>query len=295
MILLDYSGIVFGAIHTDLKQAGDINKNFLRHLILNKIRMYNKKYRAEYGELVIALDCTHGKGNSNSNWRYDYFEHYKANRSKARDESGIDWGLIFSIVAEITAEIKQYFPYRIIEVPKCEADDVIGWMCEHKDMHDKIMIVSGDKDFRQLQRYVGVKQYSPIVKKMLTEPKPLEYIKEHTIRGDTSDGVPNVLSLETTLVTDGLRQKSITKKLLADWMPKPLAMITAGNPELAARFKTNAQMIDLSLLPPEYGVMIESACELPIKGKANKLYSYFIKHKMRIMLDDLNDFLPLNK
>jgi len=288
MIILDYSGLVFGAIHTDLKNSDDINENFIRHLILNRIRMFNKKYRDEYGEMVITLDCTHGKGNSN--WRYDYFKHYKHKRKVKREESKIDWGKIFSIIGNITQELKQYFPYRILEVPRCEADDIIGWLCENKDMHEPVMIVSGDKDFRQLQRYPGVKQFSPIIKKQLVEKYPLEYIKEHTIRGDKSDGVPNVLSVEDAFTIDGYRQKAITKKLLADWMPKPLALITQGDAVLAERFETNKQMIDLSLLPHKYKEKIREAAEAPIRAKANRLYSYFMKNKMKILLDSIDDF-----
>lgn len=291
MIIIDYSGIVMAAIHTDLKNKRDINADFIRHLILNKIRMYNKKYRAEYGEMVLVLDCTHGAGNSN--WRYDYFKHYKANRKKAREASKLDWNAIFDIIAEITAEIKKYFPYKILQVPHTEADDIIGWICEFKEIFEPVMIVSGDKDFRQLQRYKGVKQFSPIVKKLLVEPKPLMYIKEHTIRGDVSDGVPNVLSPENQFVATNPRQKSITEKLLTEWMMKPVAQICLGNPELAKRFETNAKMIDLSLLPQKYKDLISEDFDKPIIGKANRLYSFFIKKRMRIMLDSLDEFLPL--
>ena len=251
--------------------------------------MYNKKYRKEYGELVIALDKTHGAGCSN--WRYDYFEHYKANRSKSREASGLDWGMIFNIIGGITDELRKHFPYRILEVPRVEADDIIGWLCEHKDPFEPVMIVSGDKDFRQLQRYPKVKQFSPIIRKQLIEKKPLEYIKEHIIRGDGGDGVPNILSAEDILVTEGTRQKSITKVLLDDWMFKPWNIIINGDETLQKRYDTNRLMVDLSLLPEIYKDQIKEVASQPPTAKANRLYSYFMKNKMRILLDCIEDFM----
>ena len=46
------------------------------------------------------------------------------------------------------------------------------------------MIVSGDKDFIQLQKYPNVQQYSPILKKYVNGHDPITYIKEHILKGD---------------------------------------------------------------------------------------------------------------
>ena len=80
MILLDYSQIALSNI---IVQKVD-DENIIRHMILNSIRMYNKRYRKEYGQMVICADGM-------NTWRKEYFPQYKAHRKKARSESTMDW------------------------------------------------------------------------------------------------------------------------------------------------------------------------------------------------------------
>jgi len=49
-----------------MESEGEINKEMLRHLILNSYRVYKKKFGKEYGELVI---CNDSKGS----WRREFF------------------------------------------------------------------------------------------------------------------------------------------------------------------------------------------------------------------------------
>lgn len=51
-----------------------------------------------------------------------------------------------------------------------EADDIINSLVEYTQEfgnYEKVMIISGDKDFAQLQKYSNVDQYSPITKSLL--------------------------------------------------------------------------------------------------------------------------------
>lgn len=157
MILVDFSGVAIATVA--INKVND--ENMLRHMILNSLRMYRTQYKKEFGELVLACD---GK----NNWRRGYYPQYKANRKKSREESGFDWAEAFRIVNKIKEEIKENFPYKVIHIDECEADDIIGTICENSQefgQYEDIMIVSADKDFLQLQRYKNVRQYSPLMKK----------------------------------------------------------------------------------------------------------------------------------
>ena len=102
MILLDYNQIALSNII--VQKLND--EQMIRHMILNSIRMYNKKYRDEYGQMVICADGM-------NTWRKEYYPQYKANRRKHRDNSDLDWTEIFRILHLVRDEIKenlqQYF------------------------------------------------------------------------------------------------------------------------------------------------------------------------------------------
>ena len=190
------------------KNAETLSEDLVRHMVLNSLRAHNKKFRKEYGEMVIACD-------SGNVWRKQIFPNYKAGRKANREKSEHDWDAIFLCLNEIKDEIKDNLPYKFLEVYGAEADDIIGTLCA--TISEEIMIISGDKDFIQLQRFPNVKQFSPITKKTVNGTNPGGYLKEHVFRGDSGDGVPNVLSPDNTF-TDGLRQRPLGKKKIASWM-----------------------------------------------------------------------------
>ncbi len=200
MIIIDMNQIAVANLMMNLKMNNSktIDESMVRHMILNSIRMYRMDHHDEYGEVVLTWDSKHS-------WRRDYFPEYKASRRKGREESDLNWDDIFGTLNKIRNEIKENFPYKYLEVFGAEADDIIGFLCE-ENRDEKIMIISGDKDFIQLQKYPNVKQWSPITKKDVNGFNPTTYLKEHILRGDTSDGVPNVLSPDNTFI-DGLRQR----------------------------------------------------------------------------------------
>ena len=203
MILLDYSQIALSNI---IVQKVD-SEELIRHMILNSIRMYNKKYRDEYGQMVI---CTDGF----NTWRKEYFPQYKAARKKNRTESNLDWNEIFRVLNQIREDLANHFPYKVVHMEGCEADDVIGALTidsQEFGKNEPIMIISSDKDFIQLQRYSNVKQFSPIQKKAVSDPNPRKYLFEHILKGDKGDGIPNILSGDNTFV-DEIRQSPMTAK-----------------------------------------------------------------------------------
>ena len=203
MIIVDYGGL--SAANVAINKEND--ENMIRHMIINSLRMYRNAYKEEFGELVIACD---GK----DNWRKKYYRQYKANRKKARDKSGIDWDEAFRIISKVRDEIRDNFPYKVIHVDQCEADDIIGTLCKNTQEfgeYENVMIVSADKDFLQLQRYNNVRQYSPLLKKEYRESNPHVNLIEKILTGDAGDGVPNVLSHDNVFV-DGERQRPLSRK-----------------------------------------------------------------------------------
>mgnify|MGYP007083429941 CR=1 FL=1 len=224
MIIVDLSQVMISNLMVQLGNHTntELEEDLLRHMILNSIRSYNQKFKNEYGEMIIACDA----GN---NWRREVFPYYKANRRKNREKSELNWAQIFDTLSKVREELKEYFPYRVIQIDTAEADDIIGTLV-HKfgNTSEKILVLSGDKDFVQLQRYMNVKQYDPVQKKWRTTNDPDRFIREHIMRGDTGDGVPNFLSADNTFVIGG-RQKPISQKKLDAWIhmdPREFVMRT---------------------------------------------------------------------
>ena len=205
MLLIDFNQVVISnfmqqvGAHTNVPLGEDI----LRHMILNTIRLNKQKFAKEDEEIIICCD-------SKKYWRRDVFPYYKAGRKKDREASGVDWNTMFNTLSLVRDELIETFPYKTILVDGAEADDIIATLCK-KYQDEKIMIVSGDKDFIQLHKYNNVRQYSPITKKHVNGVDPVVYIKEHVLKGDRSDGIPNVLSPDHTF-TDELRQRPLTSK-----------------------------------------------------------------------------------
>lgn len=283
MIILDINQVMLSNLmmqmgsHTNMK----IEEDLVRHMILNSIRMYNNKFREEYGEMVIACD-------NKRYWRRDIFPYYKANRKKARDATDLDWNAIFDCMKKIRGELTEYFPYRVINVDGAEADDVIGTLVHlnGNDMTTPILILSGDKDFIQLQTYLNVKQYDPIRKKFLTHNNPSLYIKEHIIKGDAGDGIPNFLSPDNCLVV-GTRQKPITTKKLESWLQTPPEQL---GDDLLRNYRRNQQLIDLSFIPDDVRERVINEYEAQ-KGKGRtKLFNYFVAHKLKNLMENINEF-----
>ncbi|NMJ87693.1 MAG: hypothetical protein EX285_07650 [Thaumarchaeota archaeon] len=281
MILVDMNQISVASMmmHLHMSKSKEIDENMVRHMILNSLRMYRTRFSSEFNELVLCYDSKHY-------WRRDYFPEYKSNRRKVREKSDLDWNSIFLCLNQIKDELRDNLPYKFIEVYGAEADDIIGVLCS--EYSDEIMIISGDKDFIQLQKYPNVKQYSPITKKMVNGENPGGYLKEHIFKGDTSDGVPNVLSPDNTF-TDGLRQKPLAKKKIASWMEHDFEDV-APNDEVKRNYQRNRKLIDLTYTPEELSSeIIDTYKEAPY-GDRSKLLNYFIHKRLRNLTESIGEF-----
>jgi 5'-3' exonuclease len=206
VIIVDFSQVMLSNLMMQLGNHtnAQLEENMVRHMALNSLRSYKTKFGDEFGEMIIACDNT-------NYWRKQLFPYYKANRKKAQEKSELDWKSIFECMNKIRAELKEFFPYRVIDIESAEADDVIATLVKNADSADKVLILSGDKDFIQLHKYSNIKQYDPVRKKFITHENPDRYLMEHVLKGDSGDGVPNVLSSDNCFVV-GERQKPMTQK-----------------------------------------------------------------------------------
>ena len=284
MILVDMNQISLASVmmHLNITKRDSIEPGMVRHMILNSLRMYRQSFFEEYGELVICYDSKHY-------WRRDYYPEYKASRKKTRDSSGHDWDDIFEFLNMMKEEIKDNFPYKVLEVYGAEADDIIATLCHELEFDNgKTLILSGDKDFVQLQKYRNVTQYSPITKKFVNGIDPDEYLYEHILKGDTGDGVPNVLSPDNTFV-DGLRQKPLSKKKIAEWAG-PMCEQMLPNDEVKRNYQRNKKLIDLTQSPNELFMECKKAYDDAPEGDRSKLLNYFIKNRLQELTNSIGDF-----
>lgn len=301
MIILDYSQVALSNIlsfQRDLQKnmataKTDEAVNIIRHAVLSSIKFYKKKYGKEYGEIVVACD-------GRNYWRKEVFPLYKASRSKNRDKSDLDWKLIFDTLSDIREDLKAHFPYRVVHVDRAEADDVIASLVKWAQDNDlvteglytepqKILIVSSDKDFKQLHKFGNVKQWSPMQKKFVESPKGDEYLIEHIVRGDSGDGVPNIFSKDDVFVTDGERQQAVTAKKLAKFQEN--RKDACENDEQKRNWDRNQKLVDFEFIPEDVRqTVIDTYTGNKPKGDKMSIMNYLIKHKCRMLLDELEEF-----
>jgi hypothetical protein len=281
MLILDLNQVMISNLmmqignHTNTK----LEENMVRHMVLNTIRSLNSKFRDQYGELIVAADAPNC-------WRKQVFPYYKANRKKNIAKSELDWTGIFECMNKLREELKNVFPYRVIHIEGCEADDVIATLVsEFSPQH--IMILSGDKDFIQLHKYQNVEQYDPTRKKKISAIDPKRFLKEHILRGDKGDGVPNVLSNDNCFVL-GERQKTMTQNRVDYLMSIDFDHETEH--EACRNYLRNRQLIDLSYTPIELQNKIISSYEEQSDKNRSKLMSYFIDNRLKNLLEHIGDF-----
>ena len=283
MILLDFSNIIVGSIMVAHKVPDEerFGEDFIRHLVLNSIRSYRNKYKNKYGEIVICTDF-------HSSWRKEVFPFYKAHRKVERDkqkaEKGMDWSALFETINKIIIEIDTFFPYKVIRVEHAEGDDVIAVLS--RTFKEKSLIVSSDKDFSQLYKYKWIRQFSPMKQKMLNNIDPIVYLKEHIIRGDKGDGIPNILSDDDCIVS-GVRQKSISKKKIVNWLDQDPHDF---NDEMKRGWIRNKILIDFDLIPRKITTAILEQYNEEKKYQQGQLINYFIKNRLKYLMENMGDF-----
>ena len=282
MILVDLNQVLLSGLMAQINNSKNVKleEDLIRHMILNIIRTHLKNFREEYGEVILCCD-------NRKYWRKEWFPHYKAGRKKARDKSDLDWHLIFDMLAKFKQELKEYFPYKCIDVDGAEADDIIGTLVPRHSAHEKILILSSDGDFLQLQQYKNVKQYNPSLKKYVVSENPIDDLKEKIIRGDKGDGIPNVLSPADCFVNE-LRQKPITKGVLDKLMKTPPEQWEDA--ESLVGWSRNKMLIDLTMIPEHIQSKIINTYDEIKPPSRGKMFNYFVENKLTNLMEVIEEF-----
>ena len=287
MIIVDINQIMISNLMVQIngRNAVELSEDLVRHMVLNSLRGHNKKFRKEYGEMVIACD-------SKNVWRREVFPNYKAGRKATREKSEHDWDTIFSMLHTIKDEIRSFLPYKVIELETAEADDIIATLVKRTQNEvgpnhkKKILILSGDKDFIQLHG-PNVKQYNPVLNKFVGKGEdPTIYIKEHILKGDRSDGIPNVLSDDNVFI-EGRRQRPLSKKKIESWVNEVFMTFTE---EEQKNYSRNRRLIDLSCIPPELEEKIINEFIDAKVASRDKILNYFITKKLKTLIEVIDEF-----
>tara|TARA_Y100000593_G_scaffold76290_1_gene140970 strand:+ start:314 stop:1180 length:867 start_codon:yes stop_codon:yes gene_type:complete len=288
MILVDLNQVMIGSLMAHLHRAQDeIDEGLVRHIVLNNLRHYRTKFKEKYGELVLCND-------DKEYWRRDYFPNYKANRKKDRASSPYDWDKIFTCLNKVRDELKENFPYVSMKVSMAEADDIIAVLLMSRG-DTKNIIVSSDKDFIQLHNLTD--QYSPVTKKLVNGHKPEDYLREHILKGDRSDGIPNVLSADDTFVKEK-RQRPMRKTTIVTLMeamqeydPETLHQIVKFDRDTWIRnWQRNSTLIDLTKIPKRIVInILKEFDEAEVPDRSN-LLNYFVNNKLTELIEDIQEF-----
>lgn len=286
MIIVDYSGIAIASIFSQ-DRPEEIEEGLIRHMILNSLRRFNLKFRGKYGQMILACD--------QSSWRKEAYPQYKAKRKSNRDESPLDWGHFFNLINTVRDEIAENMNYPVVHSNRAEADDVIATLVKTTQEfgnHEDVMIVSSDKDFFQLQRYSNVKQFSPMKRDFVGVDDPAFYKFEHICRGDSGDGVPNILSCDESF-TDGIRQKPMHAKKIQSWYESEKLMDDMGH-EAYRNFCRNKTVIDLDCIPEDITASIVDKYNTEVKKEKGNVLTYLIEKRCNLLINAVSDFLPSN-
>ena len=287
MIIVDLNQIMISNLMVQIngRQAVELSEDLIRHMVLNSLRGHNKKFRKEYGEMVIACD-------SKNVWRREVFPNYKAGRKANREKSDHDWNAIFAMLGNIRNEIKEFLPYKVLELETAEADDIIAALVRRIQNRvgpnhlKKVLILSGDKDFIQLHNE-WVKQYNPVLNKYVgKDENPALYIKEHILKGDRSDGVPNVLSDDNVFI-EGRRQKPLSRKKIDSWLEEVFMTMTE---EEEKNYNRNKKLIDLTCIPLELEDKINNEFDNVEVATRDKILNYFITRKLKTLIEVIDEF-----
>lgn len=277
MILADFNNLVFSTILIGTGGPNvELNEKTIRENVVRQFVRHQAKYKKEYGDLVICCD---GK----DYWRRKKFPYYKAKRKERREASNVDWPLVFRSLDKIRQEFREHFPYKTVWVDVAEADDIISVLA--RSSKEPTLILSSDRDFVQLQYRPYLKQYDPINDKWVSAPNIGMYLKEHLIRGDSGDGIPNILSPDDVFVSGG-RQKPLTSKKLETYLDQ--------DPEdfcdeaMLTKYRRNEALIDLNKIPEEVAVAIKQDFEMQKTKKTKPMFDYFVKNGLGKVIFDMS-------
>ena len=280
MILVDANQIAISHLMIRNKIEDGINIDSVRRSIVRVIGRIQRKFKGEYGQLVLCYD-------DKNYWRRQVFPYYKMNRKHEREASKYDWNQVFSVLNKIRDELRSNFPFHVLQVDGAEADDIIASLVKRNSTStypEPVLILSADKDFIQLHKYPTVKQYDPIRNRWIQDLDPVKYLQEHIIRGDRSDGIPNILTCDDAIVT-GKPQKKMSREKISSLASMDPSEFT--NFIRLRNWKRNSELIDFGKIPEAITQRITSYfCNYKSKPSIN--FKYFIDNNIQDLIEEFS-------
>jgi len=286
-IFVDLSQVVMSGVivnlHKELSKPNSDVGDLIRHMVFSTLLSFKTKFGKEYGEMILCAD-------SKRYWRRDYFPWYKGHRKHDREKSAIDWNTVFSAINDIKTELKDNFPYKMIEVDGAEADDVIACLTKHLQSNEltgsslfggepqNILIVSSDGDYVQLQKYKNVSQWNPQLKKWVKGGNVHEFIIEHICGGDTGDGIPNILTSDEwakarAMNEDKVRQTPFKKARFEEFYENGIDACKTD--EERRNYTRNKTLVDFDEIPKDlYDSIVDTYTTYKVNGSKGKLMNY---------------------
>ena len=278
MILVDANQIAISHLMVRNKIENGINIDSVRRSIIRVVGRIQRKFKSEFGQMVLCYD-------DKNYWRRDIFPYYKMNRKQERENSKYDWNQVFSVLNKIRDELRNNFPFYVLQVDGAEADDIIASLVKrnnNQSVPEPVLILSADKDFIQLHKYPLVKQYDPIRNRWIEDSDPVKYLQEHIIRGDRSDGIPNILTCDDAIVMNKPQKKMSREKIssLASMDPSEFTnFIRLRN------WKRNSELIDFSKIPEAVSDRITTYYRF-YKTRSSLNFKYFIDNKIQDLIEE---------
>ncbi len=192
-------------------------------------------------QVIFACD-------SSSYWRRDIYPDYKGHRP---------FNLLKQQVRAAVGIFKATHADLCVEVPGCEADDVIYAVTQQ--VQGSVVIVSSDQDFVQLISD-RIALFDPKYKQYRARPKKPEFsLFLKCIRGDSSDNIASAYPYVRTKQLQSAFQSQKHLDLLLN------TTLKTGE-TVRERYAFNRQLIDLSQIPVEYAIAVNAAVagKLPV-------------------------------
>jgi 5'-3' exonuclease len=263
--------------------------DILRHMIMDSVRMNVAQFKSFNKPVVIASD-------GRASWRKDIFKYYKFKRPEERAKlaPNVDWKVIYELITEIVDDFEKNFPFVCVRNNRAEGDDIVGALVKHyhaQNQFDGIMIISGDKDFKQLHYDSRIRQYSPVLKDYVKSEGAEIERKKIILSGDRLDGVPNVLSPDNSFA-DKIRQRKLMPKIKAELM-------AYASPDdireavIKRNYYRNMVLTDLNMTPKDIRADIIEQFET----KRNKLpptmkvFNYLVSKQLVELSSKAGDFI----
>ena len=235
-------------------------------------------------------------GTGSSVNRKNLLPEYKSGRNLSRITN---WDAFDSLEDEHDSKIDQIvrlihylkcLPVKTLSLDKVEADDIIAYLSNilPNKHNSQVFIVSNDKDFQQLQRYPNVFQYSTFKKQLLVCDNPYDFLMEHILRGDSGDGVPNILSDDDVFVVDDKRQNRLTQKVITEIKEN---INTISDSPHYRNWDRNKTLIDFDMIPEqlETNIISEFNKNSSVTDRS-KVLPYMITNRLKNLIEIIEEF-----